>query len=151
MGDLVRDKDGLTAALAFAVLAAQLKADGQTVPARLDALARRYGRHATRQWSLRMEGAAGQVLITTSVARLVNDSPAELAGRQVESVEQPAPDVIVLWLSGGARVVVRPSGTEPKLKCYLLAVLPGSAPVSEAEPLLDDLQSALEQYLSPTP
>jgi phosphomannomutase len=119
VGDLVRDKDGLTAALAFADLTARLKADGSSVAARLEALARQYGLHATRQWSVRAPIPA----INAAVERVVASPPTEIAGRAVTAVERPADDILVLHLGDTARVIVRPSGTEPKLKSYLQVVL----------------------------
>jgi phosphomannomutase len=120
--DLVRDKDGLTAAAAFAALVAGLKAEGRTVADRLDELMATHGLHATRQWSVRLEGAAGATRIAEAVTSLAASPPDEVAGRRVLSVERPASDVIVLALDGDARAVVRPSGTEPKLKVYLQVV-----------------------------
>jgi phosphomannomutase len=121
--DLVHDKDGLTAAAAFAALAARLKAEGKTVAGQLEAIARRHGLHATRQWSVRLEGAEGARLIAEAVARVAATPPETLAGRAVVKVDRPADDVIVLSLEGDARVVVRPSGTEPKLKTYFQVVI----------------------------
>jgi phosphomannomutase len=122
--DLVHDKDGLTAAAAFAALAARLKADGRTVAGQLEAIARRHGLHATRQWSVRLEGVEGAARIHHAVTRLAAAPPALVAGRTVVGFEQPADDVIVLHLDGDARVIVRPSGTEPKLKSYFQVVVP---------------------------
>ena len=119
VGELVRDKDGLTAALAFADLTARLKADGRTLPMKLEKLARAYGLHATRQWSIR----APILEIVASVSRIVESPPHTLGGRAVVATEQPADDILVLHLDGEARVVVRPSGTEPKLKTYLQVVI----------------------------
>ena len=119
VGDLVRDKDGLTAALAFADLSARLKVDGRTVAVKLEELARTYGLHATRQWSIR----APKPDIDAAVGRIVEDPPRTLAGRSVVATRQPADDILVLELDGEARVVVRPSGTEPKLKTYHQVVI----------------------------
>jgi phosphomannomutase len=119
VGDLVRDKDGLTAALAFAELAARLKDAGETIAVRLEQLARAHGLHATRQVSLRRPIPD----IRAAVDRMIAAPPAELGGRAVRSVDRPADDILVLHLDGDARVVIRPSGTEPKLKTYLQVVL----------------------------
>ena len=124
VSDLVRDKDGLTAALVAAALVAELKEDGSSLLERLDEIYDRHGLHATRQWSVRLPGADGAARIASAVAGLVASPPTSLAGRAVLAVEQPATDVVVLELADGARVVVRPSGTEPKLKCYLQVVVP---------------------------
>jgi phosphomannomutase len=116
--DLVRDKDGLTAALAFTCIVAKRKAEGSTVLQRLDELAARYGRHRTRQVSVRADIEA----IAAAVDRLVSSPPAAVGSLTVTSTERPADDILVLHLDGGARVIVRPSGTEPKLKAYLQVI-----------------------------
>jgi phosphomannomutase len=125
----VHDKDGIGAALAVAAMAASAKAEGRTLLDLLEDQARRYGLHATAQLSMRVDDLS---VITGAMARLREAPPAELAGRAVASVEDLAPgvgclppaDVLRLRLSGGGRVIVRPSGTEPKLKCYLEVVVP---------------------------
>ncbi|WP_329522424.1 phospho-sugar mutase [Spirillospora sp. NBC_01491] len=130
----VRDKDGVGAALAIAALAATAARDGRTLGDLLDDQARRYGLHATSQLSFRV---ADPALITGAVARLRADPPAEIAGRTVASFDDlaegagglPPTDGLRFRLAAGpsggtARVVIRPSGTEPKLKCYLEVVLP---------------------------
>ena len=118
--DLVRDKDGISAALLVAELAAALKAGGSSLPQRLDELAAEYGRHATDQLSVRVEDLA---IIGAAMARLraapAGDA-ARAAGRRSTDL-LPDADVVRLSWAGG-RVVVRPSGTEPKLKAYLEVV-----------------------------
>jgi phosphomannomutase len=130
VGTLVRDKDGITAALAFASLAAAEKARGRTVLDRLDDLARELGVHATRQRSLGVQGVDGLARMQAAVDALAASPPASLAGAAVTEVEDlrlgrrlPPTDGIVLR-GEGVRLVVRPSGTEPKLKCYAEAVVP---------------------------
>jgi phosphomannomutase len=123
----VRDKDGVTAALLMAELAATLKAQGRTVADMLDDLARRYGLHATDQLAIRVPDLA---LLAAGMRRLRDTPPDTLGGRTVERVDDlstgvgglPPTDGLRYALSGGARAVVRPSGTEPKLKCYLEVV-----------------------------
>jgi phosphomannomutase len=147
VGDLVRDKDGLTAALTFADLAARLKADGRTIRDQLEHLARTHGLHATRQVSLRRPIPE----IRDAVERVIGEPPTELAGRPVVSIERPAEDILVLHLRGDARVVVRPSGTEPKLKAYLQVVIEKfddyAAAKADAASELDDLRRAVESVL----
>ncbi|SOD72010.1 phosphomannomutase [Jatrophihabitans sp. GAS493] len=117
---LVRDKDGVSAGLLVAELAASLAAAGSSLAGRLDELAEKYGLFATDQLSYRVEDLS---MITDAMARLRAHPPTSLLGSAV-SVEEllPATDGVRLrWASG--RVVVRPSGTEPKLKAYLEVVV----------------------------
>jgi phosphomannomutase len=117
----VRDKDGISAAVAAADLAASAKAGGRTVPELLDALAVAHGVHVTEQISLRFDDLSR---IGALMARLRENPPTELAGGPVTS-EDLLPGADVFRLRGeGVRVVVRPSGTEPKLKAYLEIVTP---------------------------
>jgi phosphomannomutase len=111
--DAVRDKDGIAAAVVACDLAATLKASGRTLRDRLDELARAHGVHLTAGLSLRME----PVVRDAAVERLRSAPPAGW------DVAFPAPDVLVLRRAG-ERLVVRPSGTEPKLKAYLEVVQP---------------------------
>ena len=117
---VVRDKDGISAALVVTELAALEKARGRTLLDRLADLEQRHGRHETRQLSYRVEDLA---LIAAAVEDVRAHPPAAYGDRAVTGVEQPAEDVLVHRLDGG-RVVVRPSGTEPKLKAYLELVEP---------------------------
>jgi len=142
---LVRDKDGVSALVLVAELAAALKREGLTLTDRLDEIARTYGLHATDQLSVRVTELSR---ITESMARLRSQPPAELGGLAVAQVEDlatgvgglPPTDGLRYRLAGGARVVVRPSGTEPKLKCYLEVVVPvDAAPGVVGE---DDLAAA---------
>jgi phosphomannomutase len=127
VGDIVSDKDGLSAALVVAELAARAAAEGTSVVGRLDGLAARFGVYANAQWSLRLAGPAAQSEMAEVVDRWRRDPPASLAGLAVvevvdyakETGELPATDALLLRLEEGARVVLRPSGTEPKLKAYL--------------------------------
>lgn len=128
--EIVRDKDGITAAVAIAELARAADAQGRTLLDELDDLALRHGLHATSQLSIRV---ADLGLIPQMMATLREDPPHELAGSAVASVEDlahPEPDSDLLPTEGmrllsedGTRVIVRPSGTEPKLKCYLETVV----------------------------
>jgi len=147
----VRDKDGITAALLVAELAATLAADGRTVPGELERLAAEYGRHATDQLSIRV---ADLEQIPRMMASLRSAPPKELAGLAVTLLDDlalgspglPPTDGLRLSLDGGARVVVRPSGTEPKLKCYIEVVTHGSA--SDAAALIEALKGALRERLN---
>jgi phosphomannomutase len=127
--EIVRDKDGVSALLLVADLAARLKAEGRTVQDRLDEIAAEYGVFATDQMSVRV---ADLGLIADAMARLREAPPRSLGGLAVERTEDliegvgglPPTDGLRYRLADGARVVVRPSGTEPKLKAYLEVVVP---------------------------
>ncbi|MDQ1016767.1 phospho-sugar mutase [Streptomyces afghaniensis] len=126
--DGVRDKDGITAALLITELASQLKEEGRTLLDLLDDLAVKHGLHATDQLSVRVEDLS---LIAAAMRRLREQPPTELAGLPVTRTDDltqgtdtlPPTDGLRYTLDG-ARVIVRPSGTEPKLKCYLEVVIP---------------------------
>jgi phosphomannomutase len=141
--DLVRDKDGISAALRVAEFAAALKAAGSSLAERLDALAREYGRYATDQVSVRVDDLS---IITDTMARVRATPPTTLLGHPVD-VEDLLPDAdVVRWRWRGGRVVVRPSGTEPKLKAYLEVVEPdGSA--EKAAAALGRLRGEIVQVL----
>ncbi|WP_416977037.1 phospho-sugar mutase [Streptomyces sp. T028] len=124
----VRDKDGITAALLITELASELKEQGRTLLDLLDELAVEHGLHATDQLSVRVEDLS---VIADAMRRLRERPPASLAGLSVTRAEDltrgtdrlPPTDGLRYTLDG-ARVIVRPSGTEPKLKCYLEVVVP---------------------------
>ncbi|WP_256103849.1 phospho-sugar mutase [Streptomyces sp. ODS05-4] len=130
----VRDKDGITAALLVAELVSELKEQGRTLCDRLDELAVAHGLHATDQLSVRVTDLT---VIAAAMRRLRERPPAGLAGLTVASAEDltkgadtlPPTDGLRYHLAGDyrARVIVRPSGTEPKLKCYLEVVVPVAA------------------------
>lgn len=124
----VRDKDGITAALLITELASELKSEGRTLLDLLDDLAVEHGLHATDQLSVRVDDLS---LISDAMRRLREQPPTHLAGLAVTKAEDltrgtdtlPPTDGLRYTLDG-ARVIVRPSGTEPKLKCYLEVVVP---------------------------
>jgi phosphomannomutase len=126
--ELVRDKDGVSALLRVVELAATLKSEGRTLDDQLDRIAGAYGLHATDQLSVRVTDPAriGEVM-----DRLRADPPTELGGLAIEQVEDlsdgsaelPPTEGLRYRLAQDARVVVRPSGTEPKIKCYLEVVV----------------------------
>jgi phosphomannomutase len=124
----VKDKDGVSALLLVCELAAAAKAEGRTVRDLLDDLARTYGLHATDQLSVRFSDLDQ---IPATVQRLREQPPTSLGGLAVERVDDlslgsadlPPTDGLRLVLADRARVIVRPSGTEPKVKCYLEVVV----------------------------
>ncbi|GHE13020.1 phospho-sugar mutase [Streptomyces alanosinicus] len=150
----VRDKDGITAALLITELASQLKEEGRTLLDLLDDLAVEHGLHATDQLSVRVQDLS---LIADAMRRLREQPPTELAGLAITRAEDltqgtdrlPPTDSLRYTLDG-ARVIVRPSGTEPKLKCYLEVVVPvadhAGLPAAHAEAA--QLLTALKRDLS---
>ena len=145
--DLVADKDGISAALLVLRVAAEQARKGRTLTDRLDDLALAHGLHVTKERSLRAEGAAGLARLADAVKRVRKDPPRELGGHPVTVTDlreaapgpvdlagghaerapgQPVPPTdVLIWHAGGdARVMVRPSGTEPVLKLYAEVVWP---------------------------
>lgn len=127
--DVVKDKDGVSALLLVCELAAAQKAAGRTLHDLLDDIARAHGLHATDQLSFRFTDISQ---IPATMATLRTSPPAELGGLAVLRVDDlaqgsadlPPTDGLRYTLADRARVIVRPSGTEPKLKCYLEVVVP---------------------------
>jgi len=153
--DGVRDKDGITAALLLTELASELKEENRTLLDLLDDLAVEHGLHATDQLSVRVQDLS---LIAAAMRRLRDQPPTELAGLRITRTEDltegtdtlPPTDGLRYTLDG-ARVIVRPSGTEPKLKCYLEVVIPVAtkadlpAARTKATTLLDDIKRDLSR------
>jgi phosphomannomutase len=154
VGDVVRDKDGISAALAMLGLAAHAQAAGQSVLDRWDALETAHGVHLTAQLTLATR-APGEIM-----AGLRPAPPATLGESPVREMTDLAPggalppaDALILRLDG-ARVVLRPSGTEPKLKAYLEVVEPlGPGRLADARrragARMAPLRAAVEALLTP--
>lgn len=135
IGTSVRDKDGISAAVAIAALAARLRAQGRTLHDALEALFRSHGVHASTQISLRAEGADGVRRIASWMRQSRAQPPLELAGIPLRACidlasgqtrgapsqtwQLPTTNALLWELDGGHRVMLRPSGTEPKLKAYV--------------------------------
>ncbi len=127
---VVGDKDGLSGALAFAQLAFALAVEGRTVFDRLDDLEAQFGVHAGDQLSLRVEAPRGREVLEAVMQRVRSGPPREIAGlalREVIDLEEgwrglPPTEGLIWHLGESSRVVVRPSGTEPKLKAYIEVV-----------------------------
>jgi phosphomannomutase len=147
--ELVRDKDGISAALLVAELAARLAHTGSSLPQRLDELAGEYGRYATDQVSTRVPDLSR---IADTMSRLRAAPPSELVGAPVTAEDLlPATDGLRwTWTSSArglrGRVVLRPSGTEPKLKAYLEVVDP-SGDADRAGDELADLAAEVRSVL----
>jgi phosphomannomutase len=176
--DLVADKDGISAALLVLRVAAEQASRGRTLADRLGDLALEHGLHVTRERSLRADGAAGIARLADAVDRVRKDPPRLLAGRPVTVTDlregaagavdlaggpaerapgQPVPPAdVLIWHAGGdARVMIRPSGTEPVLKLYAEAVWPvrsrddlAAARASAAE-VAEELLAAAASALGP--
>lgn len=163
VGSVVRDKDGMSAALLFADMAVELDGDGRTIVDRLADLYRRAGLWVSGQTSVLRPGSEGEQEIVVAMRRIGEDAPERLGERTVTGVTDyrrgadrrprwlPATSLVALDLDDGGRVLVRPSGTEPKLKIYV--DLPGEpgTDVDAAEPDLraqaDRLGRTVVEYL----
>lgn len=147
--ETVNDKDGISAAIFLAQIATDLAEDGKDLNDLLDEVWQRHGFHATEQISIRV---ADMGVITKLLADLRSNPPQELAGRAVERIDDlaaptdglPPTDGIRLWLSGGVRIIIRPSGTEAKLKCYIEVIAPDK---SSAEKEVNALRAPLKAFL----
>ena len=146
VGPLVKDKDGISAAVAMADLAARVLADRSTMVERLAQVAKRYGASRTSQWSIRFDGSDAQAKMAELMGTLRGNPPTSLDGvpvtewRDLALGETPA-DVVVIKVGDRGRVVVRPSGTEPKCKVYFEVL------GEDSQPSLAGLRSAMEQVL----
>ncbi len=141
---IARDKDGVSAIITVLEMAAALKAEGRTLLDRLDDIYREHGLHATSQLSVRVDD---QAVITNAMQILRTSPPSELGGLDVASVDDlmdgygglPPTDGIRLGVGENARIICRPSGTEPKLKCYVEVVVPVTDSMEAARTEADDL------------
>jgi phosphomannomutase len=147
--ETVNDKDGISAAIFLAQIASDLAADGKNLNDLLDQVWARHGFHATEQISIRVADISA---ISMLLANLRSNPPQEIAGRAVESIDDlaaptdglPPTDGVRLWLSGGVRIIIRPSGTEAKLKCYIEVITPDKL---SAEKELSALRAPLKAFL----
>ncbi len=146
----VNDKDGISAAIFLAQIAVDLKQEGLTISDLLNDVWQRHGFHGTEQISIRVSDLS-------AISRLLNgmrkSPPQEIAGRSVESIDDlatpkdglPPTDGLRIWLAGGIRIIIRPSGTEAKLKCYLEVITKTS---EESQQLLDEIRQPLKEFLT---
>ena len=150
---IARDKDGVSAIIMMLELAAGLKAEGRTLVDRLDEIYREHGLHATTQLAVRVEDLA---IITRAMDVLRTSPPTTLGGHAVTSHDDladgyhglPPTDGIRLGLDGDARIICRPSGTEPKLKCYLEIVVAVDDSIEAARATADAELSAIKADLA---
>ena len=147
--DTVNDKDGISAALLLAQIAVDLKRDGLTLLDLLDEVWARHGFHGTEQISIRV---ADMKAITELLSSLRSKPPVQIAGIAIEKIDDlsaptdglPPTDGLRIWLAGGIRIIIRPSGTEAKLKCYIEVITKTS---EQASQLLDQLRGPLTALL----
>jgi len=146
----VRDKDGISAGTLMAVLVADLKAEGRTLADAIDDLAREYGVYLSRQVAVRFSDLAQ---IPATMARVLGAPPEQLAGSPVTSTDDMGEGFAGLLPTSGlhlatasnARVIIRPSGTEPKVKAYLEVIKPvADGDVTSARALAEGEMAALE-------
>ena len=146
----VNDKDGVSAALLMAQIATDLKSEGKTLNDLLDEIWEMYGFHATEQISIRVSDLE---LISTLMNKLRTQTITEIAGFKVLSNDDlakptnslPATDGLRFNLEKKIRIIIRPSGTEPKIKCYIEVV---NSDKSLALSLLEQLRPSLRELLS---
>lgn len=146
----VNDKDGISAALFLAQIATDLNAQGKTLVDLLNEVWNRHGFHGTEQISIRV---SDMTRIADLLAGLRKNPPAEIAGRSVSSIDDlaapkdglPPTDGLRIWLDGGIRIIIRPSGTEAKMKCYIEVI---TKDAQSANDLLDQLRQPLKDFLS---
>ena len=146
----VNDKDGISAAITLAQIATDLATEGKTVLDLLDDVWARHGFHATEQISIRLNDLSKVGVI---LGDLRSNPPKQIAGRKVTSIDDlaaptdglPPTDGIRIWLDGGVRIIIRPSGTEAKMKCYIEAIEKDS---TAAQVVLDQLRPPLKELLS---
>ena len=156
VGDRVRDKDGISAAVVMAELVAETVAAGQTLWDRLDRLAERHGVYLTAPINLVFAGAGGLARRQLVFDQVRASPPVELAGVEITNSEDlslgrhlPPTSGLVWHLADRSRVVIRPSGTEPKLKAYLEVIEPtGECPPAEARRRAQTRMVALETAVS---
>ena len=151
-GDHVRDKDAVNASLLICQMAQDYKLRGMNLAQAMRALYEKHGWWLNRTASVSFPGAAGAETMRGIMAKLREQAPSELAGRAVEAVVDyeggvnglPSANVVEFDVEGGNKVVVRPSGTEPKIKLYVFAK---DADRAAADALLDALEAAGRELL----
>ena len=151
-GDHVRDKDAVNASLLICQMAQDYKLRGMNLAQAMRALYEKHGWWLNRTASVSFPGAAGAETMRGIMAKLRQQAPSELAGRAVEAVVDyeggvnglPSANVVEFDVEGGNKVIVRPSGTEPKIKLYVFAK---DADRAAADALLDALEAAGRELL----
>ncbi len=153
-GPYVRDKDAIIGSMLICEMAAYYRSIGSSIKERLEAIYAKYGRYLNKVDSFEFPGLSGMDKMTGIMDSLRQTPPAEIGGYKVVSVTDyqkpeetglPAANVLIYGLEGGATVVVRPSGTEPKIKTYFTTL---GKDLAEAEAQKEVLAKALKPLFS---
>ena len=148
-GPYVRDKDAIIGSMLICEMAAYYRSIGSSIKQRLEEIYAEYGRYLNKVDSYEFPGLSGMDKMTGIMNDLRNNPPADIAGYKVvkavdykkpEETGLPAADVLIYTLEGGATVIVRPSGTEPKIKTYFTTL---GKDIEEAQAQKDKLAEAL--------
>jgi phosphomannomutase len=145
----VNDKDGISAGLLLIQLAAELKSEGKTIANLLNEIWQRHGFHGTRQISIRAAKLSDIGLIMAKVRNSLPKSIGKFAITGFDDLEKPEnglppTDGVRIWLDNKYRVIVRPSGTEPKVKCYIEVIANDQA---SADPILDAIEGEFRELM----
>lgn len=152
-GPYVRDKDAVIGSMLICEMAAYYRSIGSSIKQRLEEIYKQYGRYLNKVDSFEFPGLTGMEKMASIMQKLRDDPPAELAGHKVVKVTDykkpeetglPAANVLIYSLENGATVVVRPSGTEPKIKTYFTTL---GKDLAEAQAQKDALAAAIEPIL----
>ena len=153
-GPYVRDKDAIVASMLICEMAAYYRSIGSSLKARMEAIYTQYGRYLNKVDSYEFPGLSGMDKMAGIMTALRNDPPAQIGSYAVTKITDyektdetglPAANVLVYTLDGGATVIVRPSGTEPKIKTYFTTL---GKDLAEAEAQKQTLAEALKPILA---
>ena len=153
-GPYVRDKDAIIGSMLICEMAAYYRSIGSSIKERLEAIYAKFGRYLNKVDSFEFPGLSGMDKMAAIMDSLRKDPPAEIGGYKVTKVTDyekseetglPAANVLIYALDGGATVVVRPSGTEPKIKTYFTTL---GKDLAEAQAQKDKLSEALKPILA---
>ena len=153
-GSYVRDKDAIIGSMLICEMAAYYRSIGSSIKEELERIYSQYGRYLNKVDSFEFEGLSGMDKMTKIMADLRADHLTEIAGYKVEKVTDykkpeetglPAANVLIYALEGGASVIVRPSGTEPKIKAYYTTL---GKDLAEAQAQKDALSAAMKPLLA---
>ena len=153
-GPYVRDKDAIIGSMLICEMAAYYRSIGSSIKERLEAIYAKYGRYLNKVDSFEFPGLSGMDKMASIMDSLRNNPPKEIGGYAVTKVTDykkseetglPAANVLIYALEGGATVVVRPSGTEPKIKTYFTTL---GKDLAEAEAQKEVLANALKPILA---